>query len=88
MKEIFTQTSSGNVYHIIHGWIKRNDLEFYSFSWMNDSVKGHTFILPKDTLVNKLEPTYISEMLKYYPSAVQSQEILNFIIDEFKNYKN
>ena len=84
MKQVLHETDSGNIYQIIHGWFKRNDRDFYFFSWLYESTKGKSFILPKKIKLNKIDSSDIQEMLNYHSSITQSEDILEFIIKEFK----
>ena len=84
MKEVLHEASSGNIYQIVHGWFKRNQKDFYFFSWMNESTKGLSFILPKNTKLTKTNSFDIAGMLSWHPSENQSKDILEFIIKEFK----
>lgn len=87
MKEDIFEGASGNYYQAIHGWFEREGREFYFFSWMDESVKGKSFILPAKTDMKKWQPFDIRRILQYEPDNVQAKELFEFITKEFRKHK-
>ena len=78
--------TSGNIYHIIHGWFEQEDKEFYFFSWMRSPLRGHSFSVSKQIKIKELGLLEIAGLLNFSTTKIQSTEILEFVIKEFERH--
>ena len=83
MEEKIFEGESGNIYQIMHGWFTREDKEYYFFSWMNESTKGNSCIIPKRIKIKKWNHFHISSLMSHQSSDTESRELLSFIEREF-----